>query len=118
MLVPISWLKQYVDITVPIEALAERMTVAGMEVAKIYYYGIPQQFVDYWQRTVQWDLGESFTSGRSVNDNGHRPPSVLVDALFDVLASSCADPEAARRQLIVVGGNRGARPDRRSQGWR
>ncbi|MBL8775525.1 MAG: ABC transporter permease [Acidimicrobiales bacterium] len=29
---------------------------------------IPQQFVDYWQRTVQWDLGESFKSGRSVND--------------------------------------------------
>ena len=29
---------------------------------------IPQQFVDYWQRTIQWDLGESFKSGRSVND--------------------------------------------------
>jgi ABC-type dipeptide/oligopeptide/nickel transport system permease component len=29
---------------------------------------IPQQFVDYWGRTVQWDLGESFKSGRSVND--------------------------------------------------
>ncbi len=26
------------------------------------------QFGDYWQRTIQWDLGESFKSGRSVND--------------------------------------------------
>jgi ABC-type dipeptide/oligopeptide/nickel transport system permease component len=26
------------------------------------------QFGDYWQRTVQWDLGESFQTRRSVND--------------------------------------------------
>ena len=28
---------------------------------------IPTQFVHYWQRTVQWDLGDSFLSNRSVN---------------------------------------------------
>jgi oligopeptide transport system permease protein len=26
------------------------------------------QFTDYWQRTVQWDLGESFLTNRSVNE--------------------------------------------------
>jgi oligopeptide transport system permease protein len=26
------------------------------------------QFVDYWSRTIHWDLGESFLSQRSVND--------------------------------------------------
>jgi peptide/nickel transport system permease protein len=26
-----------------------------------------EQFADYWQRTVQWDLGESYLSRRSVN---------------------------------------------------
>jgi oligopeptide transport system permease protein len=26
------------------------------------------QFKDYWQRTAQWDLGESFLNGRSVNE--------------------------------------------------
>src|SRR5918992_5593363 len=26
------------------------------------------QFKDYWSRTLQWDLGESFLNGRSVND--------------------------------------------------
>ncbi len=26
------------------------------------------QFRDYWARTIQWDLGESFQTGRSVND--------------------------------------------------
>ena len=30
MKVPVSWLKDYVDITVPIEELAERMTLAGL----------------------------------------------------------------------------------------
>jgi ABC-type dipeptide/oligopeptide/nickel transport system permease component len=29
---------------------------------------IPTQFVNYWERTVQWDLGDSFLSNRSVND--------------------------------------------------
>lgn len=29
---------------------------------------LPQQFVSYWERTIQWDLGESFKTRRSVND--------------------------------------------------
>jgi oligopeptide transport system permease protein len=28
----------------------------------------PEQFVNYWQRTLQWDLGESFRTRRSVNE--------------------------------------------------
>ena len=28
----------------------------------------PQQFVEYWKRTIQWDLGESFRTRRSVNE--------------------------------------------------
>jgi ABC-type dipeptide/oligopeptide/nickel transport system permease component len=28
----------------------------------------PEQFVDYWERTLQWDLGESFRNRRSVNE--------------------------------------------------
>jgi phenylalanyl-tRNA synthetase beta chain len=42
MKVPISWLKDYVDITISIEELAERLTLAGLEVAGITYIGIPQ----------------------------------------------------------------------------
>ena len=29
---------------------------------------LPTQFVNYWQRTLQWDLGESFENRRPVND--------------------------------------------------
>jgi ABC-type dipeptide/oligopeptide/nickel transport system permease component len=28
----------------------------------------PEQFADYWKRTLQWDLGESFRNRRSVNE--------------------------------------------------
>jgi phenylalanyl-tRNA synthetase beta chain len=29
MLAPLSWLKEYVDLTLPVDALAERLTLAG-----------------------------------------------------------------------------------------
>ena len=42
MLVPISWLKEYVEIVLPIDALAERITLAGLEVASVKRVG------DWW----------------------------------------------------------------------
>jgi phenylalanyl-tRNA synthetase beta chain len=42
MKVPISWLKDYVDITISVEELAERLTLAGLEVSSIEYIGLPQ----------------------------------------------------------------------------
>lgn len=40
MKVPISWLKDFVDVTLPVEALAERLTLAGLEVGSIEYIGV------------------------------------------------------------------------------
>ncbi len=42
MLAPLTWLKEYVDITLPIPALAERMTLAGLAVDAIHQVG------DWW----------------------------------------------------------------------
>jgi phenylalanyl-tRNA synthetase beta chain len=42
MRVPLSWLKDYVDITISAEELAERLTLAGLEVKAIEYIGVPQ----------------------------------------------------------------------------
>ena len=39
MKVPLSWLKEYVDITLPLPELAERMTLAGLEVESITQMG-------------------------------------------------------------------------------
>jgi phenylalanyl-tRNA synthetase beta chain len=41
MRVPISWLKDYVDIPLPVTELAERLTFAGLEVAEIQTVGLP-----------------------------------------------------------------------------
>src|ERR671933_190551 len=37
MRVPLSWLQEFVDITIPVDELAERMTLFGLEVAEIDY---------------------------------------------------------------------------------
>ncbi len=42
MLVPLSWLKEYVDLTLPVEKLADRLTMAGLEVEEIQRAG------DWW----------------------------------------------------------------------
>ncbi|KAB8143837.1 phenylalanine--tRNA ligase subunit beta [Chloroflexia bacterium SDU3-3] len=41
MRVPLSWLKAFVDIDVPVEELAHRLTMAGLEVEGIEYLGLP-----------------------------------------------------------------------------
>lgn len=41
MKVPLSWLKEYVDITLPVDELAEKLTLAGLEVENIEYIGLP-----------------------------------------------------------------------------
>ncbi len=40
MRVPLSWLKEYVDITLPMDELEERLTLAGLEVANVEYIGV------------------------------------------------------------------------------
>lgn len=42
MRVPLSWLKDFVDISIGAEELAERLTLAGLEVKHIEYVGVPQ----------------------------------------------------------------------------
>src|SRR5215510_6632897 len=38
---PLSWLREYVDITLPPAALIERLTLVGLEVAGTKVYGLP-----------------------------------------------------------------------------
>jgi phenylalanyl-tRNA synthetase beta chain len=41
MKVPITWLKEFVEISLPIEELAHKLTLAGLEVEEIRYVGLP-----------------------------------------------------------------------------
>jgi phenylalanyl-tRNA synthetase beta chain len=42
MKVPLSWIKDYVDIELPIEELARQLTMAGLEVEEIIFVGLPK----------------------------------------------------------------------------
>src|SRR5262249_44993927 len=42
MKVPLSWLREYVDVTLPVAQLAERLTLAGLEVAGVRLIGVPE----------------------------------------------------------------------------
>lgn len=41
MRVPLSWLREYVDVPLPTDELAERLTLAGLEVAAVQRLGVP-----------------------------------------------------------------------------
>lgn len=41
MRVPLSWLRDYVEITIPIEELTHKLTMAGLEVEQVIYVGLP-----------------------------------------------------------------------------
>jgi len=86
MLVPISWLRDYVDIDVPVELLAERLTVAGLEVAHLKYIGLPQQSVPGVRMPssdhLVWDR-EKLLLARIVEVKAHPNADRLVLALVD-----------------------------------
>lgn len=46
MLVPISWLKEYVDLTLSTADLVQRLTLAGLEIASVHQIG------DWWDPTT------------------------------------------------------------------
>ena len=42
MKVPLSWIKDYVDVELPVEELARQLTMAGLEVEEIIFVGLPK----------------------------------------------------------------------------
>ncbi len=82
MLAPLSWLKEYVDLSLPTEALAERLTLAGLAVDAIHHVG------DWWDP-------ETITVGQVVAVLPHPDADRLV--LVDV------DFGGAAPQRVVTG---------------
>jgi phenylalanyl-tRNA synthetase beta chain len=74
MRVPISWLKEFVDITLPIEELAERMTLAGLEVGSVEYVG------------AEWDRDKVFV-GEILEVRPHPNADRLTIAVVEYGAS-------------------------------
>ena len=86
MQVPVSWLREFVEIDIPVELLAERLTLAGLEVASISYIGVPQGFVEgvRWpiSNHLVWDR-EKIVLGAIREVKPHPDADRLVIALVD-----------------------------------
>ncbi len=78
MKVPLSWVKDYVDITLPIEDLAHLITMAGLEVEEVRYVGLPMPAGGGRQETkitgLEWD-----------------PEKIVVGAIHEVMPHPNAD---------------------------
>ena len=73
---PLSWLKEYVDITLPPAELAELMTMAGMEVTHLSYIGLPEA-------DLPWDR-EKLVLGHVLRVEQHPDADRLVLATADI----------------------------------
>ena len=89
MKVPLSWLKEYVDITVSPEELAHRLTMAGTEVEKI-------------EKTADWDnvvVGQ--VRGVNPHPNADRLRLVTVFNGREEVEVVCGAPNVAEGQTIA-----------------
>jgi len=98
MRVPISWLKEYVEITLPIEQLAEKLTLAGLEVEQIAYVGLPGS-------ELPWDRDKIFI-GQIVEVMRHPNADRLLLATVDY---------GAGQPITVVTGAPNIKPGDRGQ---
>ena len=99
MKVPITWLKDFVDITIPLEELAHRLTMAGLEVEEIHYVGLPMPKLDEHKRHetkitgIEWD-----------------PETIVVAAIYEVMPHPNADrlvlcrlDDGQREHIVLTG---------------
>lgn len=102
MKLPISWLKDYVEIDLPVEELAHRLTLAGLEVEEIHYAGLPLP-------------GSSAGSGAlrhetKISGIGWEPDKIVVAAILEVLPHPNADrlvlcrlDDGVEERLVLTG---------------
>ncbi len=86
MKVPVSWLKDYVDIDIPIEELARLLTVSGLEVEEIHYVGweMPtENKYGFKINGISWDKDKIVAAEiRAVNPHPNADRLTLCD-LYD-----------------------------------
>lgn len=90
MRVPISWLKDFVDLNLSVQELAERLTLAGLEVEHIEYLGLPGA-------EVVWDTDKIFVARV---EHVERHPN--ADRLL-LVTLEYGTPTAGRRITVVTG---------------
>ncbi len=86
MKVPISWLKDFVEIELSVEDLAHRLTMAGLEVEEILYVGLPLPGGRLEGRSGGQVRHETKVSGLAWD-----PEKIVVGAIHEVMPHPDAD---------------------------
>ncbi|MCJ7706791.1 MAG: phenylalanine--tRNA ligase subunit beta, partial [Anaerolineales bacterium] len=82
MKVPLSWLKDFVDIPLPLEELARRLTLAGLEVEEIHFVGLP---------LPKSQAGERRQRDTKISGLAWAPEKLVVGAVLEVMPHPAAD---------------------------
>jgi len=86
MKVPISWLKDFVDITIPLPELASRLTLAGLEVEEIVNIGLPLT-----QATQVGNQSGNDNISLSISGLSWEPDKIVVASVSEVMPHPNAD---------------------------
>jgi phenylalanyl-tRNA synthetase beta chain len=97
MRVPLGWLRDYVDIPIPVGELIERLTLAGLEVSSVYVYGLP---VPAGVRVKSEDAGPVWTPDKIVIG---KVLQVQRHPNADRLTLATVDYGAAEPKTVVTG---------------
>ena len=106
MKTPISWLKDYVEIDLPIEELARRLTLAGLEVEEIRYVGLPLP----GETNPAWSSMHTRRQETKLTGMSWDPEKIVVGAIHEVMPHPNADRlvlcrlEDGDREHIVLTG--------------
>jgi phenylalanyl-tRNA synthetase beta chain len=86
MKVPISWLKDFVDIAIPLPELAYRLTMAGLEVEAIVYIGFPLP-----QANQVGNQSGNVNTNLNISGLSWEPDKIVVASVSEVMPHPNAD---------------------------
>jgi phenylalanyl-tRNA synthetase beta chain len=105
MKVPVSWLRDFVEIDLPVETLAHQMTLAGLEVEEIHYVGLPLPQGRQEGRAGGHQRRETKTTGLAWEAD-----KIVVAAIREVLPHPDADrlvlcrlDDGAQERIVLTG---------------
>jgi phenylalanyl-tRNA synthetase beta chain len=83
MKVPVSWLRDFVDIDISIPELARRITMAGLEVEEIHYVGLALPGAESMRSSGSYEM--------NITGIGWDPATIVVASISEVMPHPNAD---------------------------